>query len=264
VSVAFARDVAVGAAPPLAGKVALITGAASGIGRVSVAMFAEAGALVVASDRDEAGLAELGDGVLRVRADVTSGADVDALVAAALEAHGRIDVLLTSAGLGTIADEPQEVPDTPDDIWNRTLDVNLTGTFRMARAVVPAMAAGGGGSIVTFASVLGLAGLPGAVAYSASKGAVLAITRTLAVEGAPHGIRANALAPGFIETPMVTDYLPKLEDPEQSRLDLEAAHPLGRLGQPEEVAAAALWLASDAASFVTGAVLAVDGGYLAV
>jgi NAD(P)-dependent dehydrogenase (short-subunit alcohol dehydrogenase family) len=259
----FDADVATGRRPPLHGKVAIVTGAASGIGRCATDLFAAAGATVAAFDRDESGLA-LGGDALAVAGDVTSNDDVAEFVATVLEHHGRIDVLLNSAGVGTLADVPQEVPDTPDEIWDRTLDVNLSGTFRVSRAVIPAMAAGGGGAIVNLASVLGLAGLAGAVSYSASKGGVIAITRTMALEGAPLGIRANVLAPGFIETPMVTEYLPKLEDPAQARLDVEAAHLLGRLGRPEEVAAAALWLASDAASFVTGAVLPVDGGYLAI
>lgn len=264
----FDAEAATGRRPLLHGKVAVITGAASGIGRSATGLFFAAGATVVAFDRHEAGLAALreshGDDLLAVTGDVTSNDDIAGLVAATVERHGRIDVLLNSAGVGTIADVPQEVSDTPDDIWERTLDVNLSGTFRVSRAVIPAMAAGGGGAIVNLASVLGLAGLAGAVSYSASKGGVIAITRTIALEGAPLGIRANVLAPGFIETPMVTEYLPKLEDPEQARIDVEAAHALGRLGQPEEVAGAALWLASDAASFVTGAVLPVDGGYLMV
>jgi NAD(P)-dependent dehydrogenase (short-subunit alcohol dehydrogenase family) len=260
----FDADVATGRRPLLHGKVAVVTGAASGIGRCATDLFTAAGATIAAFDRDERGLAALDGDVLAVAGDVTSNEDVAAFVAAVLERHGRIDVLLNSAGVGTLADVPQEIPDTPDDIWDRTLGVNLSGTFRVSRAVIPAMAAGGGGAIVNLASVLALGGLAGAVSYSASKGGVIAITRTMALEGASLGIRANVLAPGFIETPMVTDYLSKLEDPAQARLDGEAAHLLGRLGQPEEVAAAALWLASDAASFVTGAVLPVDGGYLAI
>jgi len=260
----FDPRAAAGTAPLLHGKVAVITGAASGIGRAAVDLYRAAGARVAAADRDETALADLPDDVLTLRADVTSNEDVAAMAAAVEERHGRIDALLNSAGVGTIADAPQEVPETPDDVWDRTVGVNLSGTFRVCRAVVPVMARGGGGAIVNLASVLGLGGLVGAGAYSASKGGVIALTRTLALEGAPAGVRANVLAPGFIDTPMVRDYVPKLEDPEQALLDLQAAHPIGRMGIAEEVAAAALWLSSDAASFITGAVLPVDGGYGAV
>ncbi len=257
---------ATGQRPLLTGKVAIITGVGQGIGRAAMRLFTEAGAAVVGCDLDEAAgaaaVAALGPDadVSIVRGDVTSPVDMAALADEAVKRHGRIDVLYNNAGVGTIADVPTMLHLTPDSIWDTTIDVNLKGTFLACKAVLPHMLATGG-SIVNVASVYALVAGPAAPSYAASKGGVIALTRSLAVDYAESGIRANVICPGFTATEMVLGYVEKLEDPIASRTEIDAAHLLGRLAQPEEIAAAALWLSSDAASFVTGAVLAVDGGY---
>ena len=250
----FDARVATGERPPLEGKVALITGAANGIGRAAVELFTRAGARVVGCDLrgGEAGGVE--------QADATSTADMERVAALAVERYGRLDAVFTCAGVGTIRDEPAGVHLTEDWVWEQTLAVNLTGTFVTCRAALPHMLAGGG-SIVTVASIYGLITGPGSPAYAASKAGVLGLTRALAVDYAAQGIRANALCPGFCGTDMVFGYLDKLDDPAAARREVEALHLLDRLGLPEEIAAAALWLASDAASFMTGAAIPVDGGY---
>lgn len=245
---------ATGERPPLEGKVALVTGAANGIGRAAVELFTRAGAEVVGCDL------RAGAGV--EAADATSTADMERVAALAMERHGALDVVFACAGVGTIRDEPAGVHLTEDWVWDRTIDVNLKGTFVTARAALPHMlAAGRGGSIVTVASVYGLITGPGSPSYAASKAGVIGLTRSLAVDYAPHGIRANALCPGFCGTDMVFGYLEKFDDPAAARREVESAHLLDRLGLPEEIAAAALWLASDAATFMTGAAIPVDGGY---
>lgn len=249
----FDARVATGERPPLEGKVALITGAANGIGKAAVALFRRAGAQVVACDRVG------GDGV--EAADVTAAADMERVAALAVERHGRLDVVFTCAGVGTIRDEPAGVHLTEDWVWDTTLDVNLTGTFLTCRAALPHLIAAGGGSIVTVSSIYGLITGPGSPAYAASKAGVLGLTRALATDYAAHDIRANALCPGFCGTDMVFGYVGKLPDPAAALREIEATHLLDRLGLPEEIAAAALWLASDAATFVTGAAIPVDGGY---
>lgn len=245
---------ATGRRPLLEGKVAVLTGAAEGIGRAAAALFAQAGAEVVACDLAES------SGV--IAADVRSAEDMERVMRTALERHGRIDILYNNAGVGTIRATPAPLHETEDEIWDRTLDVNLRGTFVATRAALPYMLERGG-SIVNVASVYALAAGPAAPSYIASKGGVLALTRSVALDYASHGIRCNVICPGFTETRMVLEYIEKLDDPVAARAEVDGAHPVGRLARPEEIAAAAAWLASDAASFVTGAVLAVDGGYTA-
>lgn len=260
----FDRAAATGRGPALAGKVAVITGVGQGIGRAALQLFVEAGAAVVGCDRDDVDPTEARRGpdadVEFVRGDVTSASDMETLADAAMERHGRIDILYNNAGVGTIAAEPTVLHETPESIWDTTLDVNLKGTYLASKAILPHMLATGG-SIVNVASVYALVAGPLAPSYAASKGGVIALTRSIAVDYASSGIRANVICPGFTETAMVLSYVDKLEDPMTSRAEIDAAHLLGRLAQPDEIAAAALWLASDAASFVTGTVLTVDGGY---
>jgi NAD(P)-dependent dehydrogenase (short-subunit alcohol dehydrogenase family) len=238
----------------LAGKVAVVTGAASGIGGACARRFTDEGArvagidVVVPDDHpcDAFAIADVRD------ADAVSAA-VDGFLA-----HlGRIDVLVNAAGVSSFG-----TADTIDDAeWNRVLDINLKGTWHVARAVLPGMVKQRGGSIVNLASVEGLEGGQSQAAYNASKGGVVLLTRSMAVDYGVHNVRVNCLCPGMIQTPMTAAL-----DDKNLKPVLEwfrDQHLLGRVGQPEEVAAAALFLASDDASFVTGHALAVDGGYLA-
>jgi 3-oxoacyl-[acyl-carrier protein] reductase len=240
-------------------KVALVTGAASGVGEAAVRLFVEEGALVVGGDRRGQALPSMpseDERLALVEADVRVQADCDRLVAEAVGRFGGIDILFNNAGVtvrGTIEE-------TDDETWDAAVDVNLRGAFRLCRAVVPHMRARGRGSIVNNASIAALRGVPGAVAYSAAKGGMLALTRALAVDLAPAMIRVNAVCPGVIDSPMTWQHLNTLADPEAERAKLAAKHPLARFATPVEVAYAALFLASDEAAFITGAALPVDGG----
>ncbi len=249
----------------LAGKVAIVTGAAHGIGRASVVLFAREGARVAAVDRDAEGLRRTvdeasGDGpVLPVVADLGRAEDPERAVAEAAARFGGVDVLFHNAG---VMPEGNALTHAEAD-WDRAMDVNLKAIFRLARAAVPHMVVRGGGSIVTTASVMALRGHRDRLAYVASKHGVVGVTLALAADHAHQGIRANTICPGTIDTPMlhrVLDALPEAERP-AARAGFAALHPLGTIGRPEDVAYAALYLASDEARFVTGAVLPVDGGY---
>ncbi len=235
----------------LAGKAALITGAGSGIGRAIALRFATEGARVMASDIDAAAAertaADAGTGAKAIRTDVTSEPDVQSAVEATVAAFGAIDVLVNNAGIAASAD------------WEKTIAVNLSGVYYGLKHGGAAMAARGGGSIINLASVLGLVGLPGAGAYTASKHGVVGLTRQFAVDLAARGVRVNCINPGFIETAM-TD---PISSNEALKKFITDQMPLGRWGRPEEVAAVALFLASDDASYVTGADYVVDGGFTA-
>jgi len=249
----------------LDGKVAVITGAGSGIGRVAATLFAAEGARVVvadvAADRADAAVAEIvgaGGSALAVTVDVSDEAQVAAMVAAAVSTYGGLHVLFNNAGIFPADDGG--ILDTPPGTWQRVMEVNLKGVWLGCRAAVPAMLDSGGGSIVNVASFVALVGAATAqMAYTASKGGVLAMTRELAVEYARRGIRANSICPGPIETPLLAELL---SDPERRQRRLVHI-PIGRFGRPEEIARAALFLASDDASFVTGSALVVDGGITA-
>ncbi len=249
----------------LEGKVALITGAGSGMGRAAAELFAREGARVVVTDVvDDAGNAAVagvraaGGDATYVRADVSSWSDCVAMVQCATDSYGALHVLYNNAGIFPADDGG--VLDTPESTWQKVMEINLKGVWLGCKAGIPAMIASGGGSIVNVASFVALMGAATAqIAYTASKGGVLSMTREIAVEYARRGIRANALCPGPIQTPLLEELL---SDP--ARRARRMVHiPMGRLGRAEELARAALFLASDDASFMTGASLVVDGGITA-
>jgi NAD(P)-dependent dehydrogenase (short-subunit alcohol dehydrogenase family) len=247
----------------LKGKVALVTGASSGIGRATALAFSREGAQVVVSDVNQTQGEETasllrahGGAAIFVSADVGVAADGQALVAAAISEYGRLDIACNNAGIGG----PSALTaDYPLDGWAQVIQVNLSGVFYGMQAQIGAMLKTGGGSIINLASVLGAVGGPRSPAYTAAKHGVIGLTQTAAWEYGANKIRINAVGPGFIHTPMVKN----LEANAQVNAALIAAHALGRLGNPEEVAELITWLASDRASFVTGAFYPVDGGYLA-
>jgi NAD(P)-dependent dehydrogenase (short-subunit alcohol dehydrogenase family) len=239
----------------LAGRVAVITGAASGIGAACARRFVDEGATVVGFDRQDPAEGHPLAGFWSV--DVRDEAAVAAAVDAAVAAVGPPTILVNAAGVSGTAD----VVNLDEAEWDRIVDINLKGTFLVSKHVVPHLVAAGTGSVVNLASIEGLEGLPGQAAYNASKGGVVLLTRNMAIDYGRAGVRVNCLCPGYIETPM-TEVLrqPGLEAVHD---DFIAMHQLGRPGQPEEVAAAALFLVSDDASFVSGHALVVDGGFTA-
>ena len=255
----------------LDGKVALVTGGGSGIGRASAEMFAREGARVVVSDLNEAdALASVrrietdGGQASPVIGDVSSNADAKRMVSGAVDTYGRLDVVVNSAGVSGRNALPEG--SDPEEIWDRVIDVNLKGTYLVSWHAVPEMERSGGGSIINLSSIMGLVGYPAGLgggggfnAYGPSKGGVLQFTRHLALDTARSNIRVNCICPGYVETNLTRGLT---EDQETLRV-LESRHPMGRLGRPEEIAAAALFLASDESSFMTGAPMIVDGGYTA-
>ena len=246
----------------LDGKVALITGAASGIGRATVALFHAEGAKVAATDRNEAGLAGL-DGVadLILAQDVTDEARWREVVDAVVAAFGRLDILVNSAGIALKGN----IETATLDEFRRTEAVNVEGTFLGCREAIRAMKGKGGGSIVNLSSVAGIIGDAQSAAYCASKGAVRLLTKSAALHcgRAGYNIRLNSVHPSFADTPMVQELIASSKNPERVREGLMRAAPLGRMGRAEEVANAILYLASDEASFTTGVELMVDGGLTA-
>ena len=247
----------------LTGKVAVITGATSGLGRAGALRFAAEGARVVASSRREregnevvrAIEADGGEAVF-VRCDVREPRDVEHLIASAEERFGMVNVLYASAGVMPTG----AAPETSEEDFRLAIDVNLGGAFWLAKFGVPALERAGGGSIILTASELGLVGARRAAAYCASKGAVVNLTRALAVDGGPKRIRVNCLCPGPIDTPMLQEWFAGEPDPAEAERTQTNPIPLKRIGRPHEIADAAVHLASDASSYMTGSILVVDGG----
>ncbi|WOJ98089.1 SDR family NAD(P)-dependent oxidoreductase [Congregibacter brevis] len=251
----------------LAGKVALVTGAASGIGEASARKLAEHGAALILTDIDQAGaetlttkLTAIGAKAIAVHHDVTKPDDWDRAVSLAVESFGGLDILVNNAG---IASDNTDLMNLDLEKWHSVLSINLDGVFLGLRYAGPALEKRGGGSVINISSILGKVGLPGAAPYCASKGAVTLLTKSAALEWAPLNIRVNSVHPGFVETPLVTQTLEDREDGEDMHQLLIAAHPIGRLGQADEIANAVAFLASDESSFMTGSELVIDGGYTA-
>jgi NAD(P)-dependent dehydrogenase (short-subunit alcohol dehydrogenase family) len=243
----------------LDGKVALITGAAGGMGLAASKLFVEEGARVVmtdvAEDAGRAAAGEIGRAAAFTRADVSTAADAEAMVRFAVETFGGLHVVYNNAGV--VLPNDVGVVETDEETWDRTMSINLKGVWLGCKFGIPAIIESGGGSIINVASFVAMMGAATAqIAYTATKGGVLSMTREIAVEYARRGVRANALCPGPIETPLLLQLFAD-EAAKQRRL----VHvPMGRLGQAEEVVRAALWLASDESSFMTGAAMVVDGG----
>jgi NAD(P)-dependent dehydrogenase (short-subunit alcohol dehydrogenase family) len=248
----------------LKGKVALVTGASSGIGRASALTFARAGARVVVADVVVAGgeetvrlITAAGGEAIFVKADMAKAAEVEAMVNTAVAAFGRLDCAHNNAGIEGVT---ATTSDYPEDDWERVININLKGVWLCMKYEIPQMLKQGGGAIVNTASGAGLAGVPRMPAYVASKHGVVGLTKTAALEYAKAGIRVNAVCPGVIQTPMVE----RVASSRPGMIEkMIAAEPIGRMGKPEEIAEAAVWLCSDAASFVTGHAMSVDGGALA-
>jgi len=249
----------------LAGKIAWVTGASSGIGAACALRFAQEGAVVAGFDLEPATggdwveAEKTAEGSCFARGDVRRREDLEAAAADVVERFGRIDVLVNSAGVA--GGGPIHLIDEAE--WDRVVDINLKGTFLASKVALPSMLERRSGNIVNLASVEGIEGFEGGSAYNASKGGVMLLTRNMAIDYARMGIRVNAICPGFIETPLLNGLFSMLPDLDEARESIRESHQLGRFGQPSEIANAALFLASDEASFVTGHALVVDGGYTA-
>ena len=247
-------------------KICLITGAGSGIGRAMALRFAQEGATVVLGDQDgqaaelvAAAVRQAGGRAQPIEADVTQPMEVQAMVRATVDTFGSLDVLINQAGVIQVGD----ITDMSEAEWDRVIDVNLKGVFLGCKFGLRAMLAQGGGVIINTASVSGLVGIPKQAAYCASKGGVIALTRALAVDFADRNIRVNCIAPGPIDTPWTENVLRAPGDPSAEYRWIVMSQPLKRLGTMDEVAAAAAYLASDDAAYVTGTVLVIDGGLTA-
>ena len=243
------------------GKVAFITGASSGIGRATALAFAAEGALVAVSSNVEEELRETarliqerGGRALPLMCDVSRGDDLAAAVAATVREFGRLDIAFNNAG---IEQPPAALHETADEEWDRLLDINLRGVFYGMKHEIPAMLETGGGAIVNTSSGAGVVGIAGQAAYAASKHGVIGLTRSAALDYAAAGVRINAVCPGIIETPMMDRFSGGTEE---GRRRVIAQEPVGRMGRPEEIASAVLWLCSDLGAFTVGHALVVDGG----
>ncbi len=249
----------------LEGKVAVITGGTDGIGKAIAVTFAKEGAKIMMVARDErkgqTALEEVrrfGDAAY-FKGDVSNASQVKRLVEETIQRYGQVNILVNNAAVCP----PGDVLTTSEETWDQVIDVNLKGVFLCSKYVIPHMQKNGGGAIVNIGSINSLMAMENEAAYDASKGGVLMLTRAMALDFAKSGIRVNCICPGAIETPMLKASLDTAPDPKAARQSLTGKHPLRRTGTPDEIAQAALFLATDASSFVTGAVIPVDGGILA-
>jgi meso-butanediol dehydrogenase/(S,S)-butanediol dehydrogenase/diacetyl reductase len=249
----------------LAGKVAVITGATEGIGKAVALTFAKEGAKVALIGRDEAkGEAALEEvrkygHAVYIKADVSDSSQVKKMIERAVQEYGRIDILVNNAAVCP----PGTVLSTSEETWDYVIDLNLKGVFLCSKHAIPYMQKNGGGAIVNIGSINSLMAMENEAAYDASKGGVLMLTKATALDFAKANIRVNCILPGAIETAMLRASLGASQDPAKAREWIRAKHPAGRVGQPQEIAEAALFLVSDSSSFVTGAAIPVDGGILA-
>lgn len=245
----------------LSGKVAIVTGGSSGIGRASAIAFArEKAMVVVASRREDEGqetvrlIKEVGSDGFFVKTDVAKEADVKAMVEKTIQAYGRLDYAFNNAGIEQL---PTPLVEQTEETFDKVMNINVKGVWLSMKYQIPQMLKNGGGAIVNMSSVAGLIGTPTLSIYVASKHAVLGLTKSIALEYAKSGIRVNAVCPGYIQTEMVERFDRQMQE------QIVQMHPIGRAGQPEEIAEAVVWLCSDKASFVTGHSLTLDGGYVA-
>ena len=248
------------------GKVALVTGGASGIGRATALTFAREGAKLVIADMNEDGgqqtvqmITENGGEAIFVQVDVSKAVEVEAMISTTVETYGRLDCAHNNAGIGSRPRAP--LHECSEETWDRVLAINLKGVWLCMKYEILQMLKLGSGTIVNTASIMGLVGSwSGSGAYNASKHGVVGLTKTAALEYAKVGLRVNAVCPGYIRTPLLAETLTRQPEMEAQ---IVARHPVGRMGRPEEIAEAVVWLCSDAASFVTGHTMTVDGGYVA-
>ncbi len=252
--------------PQLSAKTAIVTGAGLGIGKAIALLFAQQGAHVVVADADSRAGAATTQEILDLRGkaafiacDVSNAEQVRKLVEQTVEIFGGLDILVNNAGISCTG----TVVSTSEEVWNQVIGVNLTGVYLCSKYAIPALLERGGGTIVNIASVAGLAGLREGAAYNASKGGVVLLTKNMALDFADKGIRVNCVCPGATLTPMYEAGIARSPDPEAIRAKMTALRPMGRLGVPEEVAQAVLFLASPASSYITGHILVVDGGVMA-
>ena len=250
----------------LAGKSALITGAASGIGRETAQRFAEEGAAVVCVDLDGAGAARVahaiggkGGTALSVPADLTDADEVRRMADEALSARGAIDILVNNAGVSILGG----VAELTEAAWQREIDTNLASVYRVSKALWPHFVAAGGGAILSTASIAGATAVTQGAAYVASKAGLIMLTRCMALDGADSGIRANCICPGWVDTPLFDGFLAQQPEPETARERAARRTPLGRIGTPRDIADGFVYLASDEASWITGTALVIDGGLTA-
>jgi len=247
----------------LQGKIGIVTGAGSGIGRACAIALAREGAHVALvgrrKDRIEQVVREIGERAFPISADLVETGAISSLMEEIVNHFGRLNFLVNNAGILQIGNAEQ----ITEEQWDRVFQVNVRAVWLLSRAVLPHMRNAGGGSIINIASVLGVVGARDRVAYAPSKGAVVLLTKSMAIDHGHENIRVNAICPSFVETELTEAVLSRADDPDAIRRERAAAHPIGRLGQPDDIASLAVYLASDESSWTTGAILAVDGGYLA-